>query len=83
MADENNNNNQAPVQGSGETKQRTMSASNPTIAVQNGKKYGESVIHTLVFVRVTDPPFNPTFKFEGRAPKSSPQSACVSSCPKT
>ena len=76
-------NSQAPVNGRGETKQRTISATSPTTAVQNGKKYGESVIHTLDFVSVTDPPFRPTFKFVGIAPKQSPQSACVSSWPST
>ena len=62
---------------------RTASATTTTSIVQNGKKYGASVIHTFDFVSETLPPVARTFRFETRAPNARPHTACVSSCPST
>jgi hypothetical protein len=51
--------------------------------VQNGKKYGANVIHTLDFVSVTLPPVDRTFRLDTFAPNANPHNAWVNSCPST
>jgi hypothetical protein len=53
----------------------TARAISTTIIVQNGKKYGANVIHTLDFVSITLPPVDRTFRLDTFAPNASPHTA--------